>query len=164
MEAERNRRKQILDTQAQINVAEGQKQRVILQSEGDLQAKSNEADAAYKTVFREAEARMQQALMEAEGLAKQVKEIASALAGKDGEVTREDRERALKALLEIRRLEQLGAIAAGPGNSTYFFGDRAALGVEANEGAFGIDYAERVKQGIETRKQGKGSGVVGGLF
>lgn len=57
MEAERNRRKQILDTQAQINVAEGQKQRMILESEGLLQAKSNEADASYKTVFREAEAR-----------------------------------------------------------------------------------------------------------
>jgi len=78
MEAERNRRKQLLDTQAQINVAEGQKQRVILESEGhvskllfvstrkyrkliisslQLEAKSNEADAKYKTVFREAEAR-----------------------------------------------------------------------------------------------------------
>ena len=74
MEAERNRRKQLLDTQAQINVAEGNKQRVILESEGHvsypysmrmdefsqifkLEAKSNEADACYKTVFREAEAR-----------------------------------------------------------------------------------------------------------
>ena len=73
MEAERNRRKQLLDTQAQINVAEGQKQRVILESEGhvsrllnirsslslsfQLEAKSNEADAKYKTVVREAEAR-----------------------------------------------------------------------------------------------------------
>lgn len=36
MEAERNRRKQLLDTQAQINVAEGQKQRVILESEGHV--------------------------------------------------------------------------------------------------------------------------------
>lgn len=34
MEAERNRRKQLLDTQAQVNVAEGHKQRVILESEG----------------------------------------------------------------------------------------------------------------------------------
>lgn len=73
MEAERNRRKQILDTQAQINVAEGEKQRVILESEAhvraltsilapsspllQLVAKSNEADAQYKTVIREAEAR-----------------------------------------------------------------------------------------------------------
>lgn len=34
MEAERNRRKQILDTQAAVNVAEGHKQRAILESEG----------------------------------------------------------------------------------------------------------------------------------
>lgn len=33
MEAERNRRKQLLDTQAAINVAEGMKQRTILNSE-----------------------------------------------------------------------------------------------------------------------------------
>jgi hypothetical protein len=36
MEVERNRRKQLLDTQAQINVAESQKQRVILESEGHV--------------------------------------------------------------------------------------------------------------------------------
>lgn len=41
MEAERNRRKQLLDTQAAINVAEGLKQRTILNSEGELQAKIN---------------------------------------------------------------------------------------------------------------------------
>jgi regulator of protease activity HflC (stomatin/prohibitin superfamily) len=34
MQAERERRKQILDTQALINVSEGQKQRSILESEG----------------------------------------------------------------------------------------------------------------------------------
>jgi regulator of protease activity HflC (stomatin/prohibitin superfamily) len=33
MEAERNRRKQLLDTQAAVNVAEGMKQRTILNSE-----------------------------------------------------------------------------------------------------------------------------------
>jgi len=38
MEAERNRRKQLLDTQAQVNVAEGHKQRVILESEGHVRA------------------------------------------------------------------------------------------------------------------------------
>lgn len=41
MEAERNRRKQLLDTQAQINVAEGQKQRVILESEGHVSCLPN---------------------------------------------------------------------------------------------------------------------------
>lgn len=49
MEAERNRRKQLLDTQAAVNVAEGHKQRVILESEGHLIARSNEADASYKS-------------------------------------------------------------------------------------------------------------------
>ncbi|KAL8286407.1 hypothetical protein RQP46_004424 [Phenoliferia psychrophenolica] len=47
MEAERNRRKQLLDTQAAINVAEGNKQRTILNSEGELQAKINEAEGEY---------------------------------------------------------------------------------------------------------------------
>ena len=36
MQAERERRKQLLDTQALVNVAEGQKQRAILQSEGGV--------------------------------------------------------------------------------------------------------------------------------
>ena len=47
MEAERNRRKQLLDTQAQINVAEGQKQRVILESEGHVSHLQNFAFLAY---------------------------------------------------------------------------------------------------------------------
>ncbi|KAH6905473.1 stomatin family protein [Coprinopsis sp. MPI-PUGE-AT-0042] len=146
MEAERNRRKQILDTQAQINVAEGQKQRVILESEGLLQAKSNEADASYKTVFREAEARKQQAL------ATQVNEIARALSNSET-VTEEDRRRALAALIEIKRLEQLKAIAASQSNSTYFFGDKASMGVGSNVEVFNIDYAQNVKKGL-----GDGSG------
>lgn len=37
MAAERDRRKKILDTQALVNVAEGHKQRVILESEGGKQ-------------------------------------------------------------------------------------------------------------------------------
>ena len=41
MEAEQNRRKQLLDTQAAINVAERMMQRTILNSEGELQAKIN---------------------------------------------------------------------------------------------------------------------------
>ncbi|KAJ7322798.1 hypothetical protein DFH08DRAFT_655432, partial [Mycena albidolilacea] len=81
MKAERNRRKQLLDTQAQINVAEGQKQRVILDSEGHLAAKSNEVDAAFKTVVREAEACKQQALMEASVPASQIDALAQAVAG-----------------------------------------------------------------------------------
>jgi hypothetical protein len=157
MEAERNRRKQILDTQAQINVAEGMKQRVILESEGLLQAKSNEADASYKTVFREAEARQQQALMEATALAKQVDEVAQSLAADKNNVTAEDKQRALNALIEIRRLEQLKAIAKSQSNSTYFFGDKSALGMGSSE-AFGVDYAQHVKAGIENKRPGTSQG------
>ncbi|KAJ7198835.1 hypothetical protein GGX14DRAFT_665381, partial [Mycena pura] len=145
MEAERNRRKQLLDTQANINIAEGQKQRVILESEGHLAAKANEADAAYKTVVREAEARKQQALMEAAALAQQIDAVAEAIAEPGSTGGLAERKHALSALVELRRLEQLRAIAHGAGNSTYFFGDRAALGLGAAGEAYNIDYAEQVK-------------------
>ncbi|KAJ7621059.1 stomatin family protein [Roridomyces roridus] len=149
MEAERNRRKQLLDTQAQINVAEGQKQRVILESEGHLAAKSNEADAAFKTVVREAEARKEQALMEASALAQQVEALAEAVAAPGSTPGPLERKQALSALVELRRLEQLRAIAKGSGNSTYFFGDKAAMGLGGGAGeAYNVDYAENVKGGI----------------
>ncbi|KAJ6460958.1 stomatin family protein [Mycena sanguinolenta] len=160
MEAERNRRKQLLDTQAQINVAEGQKQRVILESEGHLAAKSNEADAAFKTVVREAEARKQQALMEASALASQIDALAEAVAAPGTAPGPAERKQALDALIELRRLEQLRAIAKGTGNATYFFGDRAALGLNGGAGdAFNVDYAEQVKGGLS---KGKSRVDVGG--
>ncbi|TFK34704.1 hypothetical protein BDQ12DRAFT_656638 [Crucibulum laeve] len=152
MEAERNRRKQLLDTQAQINVAEGQKQRVILESEGHLEAKSNEADAKYKTVVREAEARKQQSLMEASAIAEQVENIARSIAQNTEKPTPEDRQRALSTLIELKRLEQLRAIAESKSNSTYFFGDTAALGRSTE--AFNIDYAQHVKAGLEKAPRG----------
>ncbi|KAF7304282.1 PHB domain-containing protein [Mycena chlorophos] len=162
MEAERNRRKQMLDTQAQINIAEGQKQRVILESEGHLSAKSNEADAAFKTVVREAEARKEQALMEASALAQQITALADAISEPGSAPGPAERKQALNALVELRRLEQLGAIAGGTGNSTYFFGDRAALGLTGPAGeAFNIDYAEQVKSGMaKTRKNDVGGVLV----
>ncbi|KAJ7061973.1 hypothetical protein C8F01DRAFT_1251801 [Mycena amicta] len=158
MEAERNRRKQMLDTQAQVNIAEGHKQRVILESEGHLSAKSNEADAAFKTVVREAEARREQALMEASALAQQISAVADAIAVPGSVPGPAERKQALNALVELRRLEQLSAIAHGSGNTTYFFGDRSALGQGAAE-AFNIDYAEQVKGGLKTRKAEVGASV-----
>ncbi|KAJ3936661.1 MAG: stomatin family protein [Lentinula lateritia] len=155
MEAERNRRKQLLDTQAQINIAEGQKQRVILESEGHLEAKSNEADAKYKTVVREAEARQQQSIMEASALAEQVSKLALSISGAvdEAHVQPIDQHRALDALIELRRLEQLKAIAKGTGTSTYFFGDSSILGSNALgsangggvPGAYFIDYVEKTR-------------------
>ncbi|KAG6868634.1 hypothetical protein C0993_012678 [Termitomyces sp. T159_Od127] len=143
MEAERNRRKQLLDTQAQINVAEGQKQRVILESEGHLEAKSNEADAFFKTVVREAEARQKQALLEASALASQVEELARSIAKDKENILPDERQQALDSLIELRRLDQLKAIAQSKSNSTYFFGDQAALG-RGND-SYNIDYAEHIK-------------------
>ncbi|CAK5274313.1 unnamed protein product [Mycena citricolor] len=149
MEAERNRRKQLLDTQANINIAEGQKQRVILESEGHLAAKANEADAAYKTVVREAEARQQQAVMEASALARQIESLSEAIASPGSAPGPSERKQALETLVELRRLEQLRAIAKGQGNSTYFFGDRSSLGMggSATE-AYNLDYAEQIKNGL----------------
>ncbi|KAK7033544.1 Synaptotagmin-like protein 2 [Paramarasmius palmivorus] len=152
MEAERNRRKQLLDTQAQINVAEGHKQRVILESEGLLQAKANEAEANYTTVVRNAEARQQQSILEAAAFAKQVGEVAQSIAADKGNITAEDRQRALEALVELRRLEQLKAIASGKGNSTYFFGDLASMG--GSPAAYNIDFAQNRKHGLETLESG----------
>ncbi|EEB92798.1 hypothetical protein MPER_08642, partial [Moniliophthora perniciosa FA553] len=155
MEAERNRRKQLLDTQAQINIAEGHKQRVILESEGHLQAKANEADANYKIIVRNAEARQQQSILEAAAFAKQIEEVAQSLAAGKENVSTEDRKRALEALVELRRLEQLRAIAAGKGNSTYFFGDLASIG--GSPAAYNIDFAQSRKHGIEhLEKSGTG--------
>ncbi|EDR06299.1 uncharacterized protein LACBIDRAFT_300390 [Laccaria bicolor S238N-H82] len=150
MEAERNRRKQLLDTQAQINVAEGQKQRVILESEGHLEAKSNEADAHFKTVVREAEARQQQALMESSVIAQQVENIARSIAANKDDVRPEERQRALATLVDLKRLEQLRAISQSKSNSTYFFGDKSALGVSSD--AFNVDYAQHVKASFENRR------------
>ncbi|KAF8650695.1 hypothetical protein AX16_005069 [Volvariella volvacea WC 439] len=147
MEAERHRRKQLLDTQAQINVAEGQKQRVILESEGHLAAKTNEADATYKVLIREAEARQQQAVMEAQAVASQIEDIARSIAENKDAVKQSDREKALQLLVELKRLEQLKAIASSSNNSTYFFGDKSALGQNGTD-AFNIDYAEQVKKSI----------------
>ncbi|PFH49610.1 hypothetical protein AMATHDRAFT_147287 [Amanita thiersii Skay4041] len=146
MEAERHRRKQLLDTQAQINVAEGQKQRVILESEGHLAAKGNEADALYKLVVREAEAKKLQALLEASAVAQQVEELARSIAEDKEHIQQDDRKLALSTLVELKRLEQLKAIASSQSNSTYFFGDRSALGAGAQTD-YAVDLIEQLKNG-----------------
>ncbi|EDR09418.1 uncharacterized protein LACBIDRAFT_318986 [Laccaria bicolor S238N-H82] len=135
MEAERNRRKQLLDTQAQINVAEGQKQRVILET--------GSQDTHFKTVVREAEARQQQALMESCAIAQQVENIARSIAAKKDDFRPEERQRALATLVELKRLEQLKTIAQSKSSSTYFFGDKPALGVSSD---VNVDYSSRVKR------------------
>jgi regulator of protease activity HflC (stomatin/prohibitin superfamily) len=115
MQAERERRKQILDTQAQVNIAEGSKQKAILASEGASQAELNRAHAERKKLIMESEGHREAAINDGRALAS------------GGPVTAETRAEALRAIVEMRRIEQLQAIAHGPGNSTYFFGDRSTM-------------------------------------
>ena len=66
-----------------------------------------------------------------EALASQVDILARALASPSTNPSPAERTKALDALLELRRLEQLKAIAHGNGNSTYFFGDAKGTGRHA---------------------------------
>ena len=93
--------------------------------------------------------RQQQAIMEASAIAQQIEHIAASIAVDKENVQPADRQRALNTLVELKRLEQLKAIAGSASNSTYFFGDKAALGQ-----AYGIDYAEHVKGGLQRRAEG----------
>ena len=96
--------------------------------------------------------RQQQAIMEASAIAQQIEHIAASIAVDKENVQPADRQRALNTLVELKRLEQLKAIAGSASNSTYFFGDKAALGQGAE--AYGIDYAEHVKGGLQRRAEG----------
>jgi hypothetical protein len=62
--------------------------------------------------------------MEASALAQQVEEIARSISGNKDVIDLEARKLALEKLIELRRLDQLKAIANSTNNSTYFFGDR----------------------------------------
>lgn len=93
--------------------------------------------------------------MEASALAEQVSKLALSISGAvdEAHVQPIDQHRALDALIELRRLEQLKAIAKGTGTSTYFFGDSSILGSNALgsangggvPGAYFIDYVEKTR-------------------
>jgi len=65
--------------------------------------------------------------MEASALAQQVEVLGSSLSTNKDVIEPEARKMALEKLIEMRRLEQLKAIAESKSNSTYFFGDRCRL-------------------------------------
>jgi hypothetical protein len=58
---------------------------------------------------------------------------------------------------------QLKAIAASQSNSTYFFGDRAAMGVASDVEAFNVDYAQSVRKGLGKEKERKVDVVTGAV-
>lgn len=114
LEAERNRRKQVLDTEANINVAEGEKRRIILKSEGDLVAAKNESDALYVKLQKEAEGKKY--LIEQETIAMKIQlETLINILGSS--------ELAIKFLIEQQKLQHLQTMASGPNNNTYFVPD-----------------------------------------
>jgi hypothetical protein len=88
--------------------------------------------------------------MEASAIAQQVEHIARSLSQGKDVILPEHRQAALSTLIELKRLEQLRAIAESKSNSTYFFGDKASMG--AANGAFNIDYAQQVKAGLEATR------------
>lgn len=85
--------------------------------------------------------------MEATAIAQQIETVSRSLAPDGAEPTIEHRLTVLQMLVELKRLEQLKAIASSKSNSTYFFGDKAALGagLEGAGGSWGVDYAQTLK-------------------
>ena len=117
-----------IELQSKLNKAEGEKRSAILASEGFLEASINEGLA----------------------LARQVESVAQSLMIESGEKpSKEIKSRALDALLELRRLEQLKAIAVGNANSTYFFGRETGA---SERSGYEIDNVEKWKRSLEDRQ------------
>lgn len=87
----------------------------------------------------ESEGAREAALNEGRALAEQVNIIAQSLVGTDGTLTAVDRQNALHSLLDLRRIEQLNAIAQGNANTTYFFGG------ETGRTPYEVDKVEKLK-------------------
>lgn len=115
MEAERSRRKNLLDTEASVTVSEGLKRKTILESEGSLQRTLNDVKGDYERVVKEAESHKIALKLEADGIKQQLDIISGSLGN--------DTEKAMKMLLELKRFEQFKAIANGKNNTVYFTSD-----------------------------------------
>ena len=103
MQAERSRRENELQTQADIRSAEGAKQIAILNSEGLLIAAKNKSDALKYELGATSS-----------GLADQIESLAQKFNG--------DTEKASSYLLEMKRLDHLEKLA-GTNNKVYFMQD-----------------------------------------
>lgn len=103
MQAERSRRENELQTQADIRSAEGAKQIAILQSEGLFISAKNKSDAAKYEL-----------LTNSEGYSNQIECLTKTFDG--------NYEKAATYLLEMKRLEHLEKMA-GTNNKVYFMND-----------------------------------------
>ncbi|CAF1283765.1 unnamed protein product [Didymodactylos carnosus] len=116
MDAERDRRQQELNTRAKINISEGEKQSMILHSEGNLVAAKNLADANLITAQKQAEGQRYLIEQETEALTQQLEAISKKL--------NNDHHLTVQYLLARRRFDELQAIANGNNNSTYFINNQ----------------------------------------
>ena len=111
MKEERERRAQVLNTEANVNVADGEKRAAILHSEGELESSKNKAEGRFILEQRKADAERYAKEQEAIALAEQIRVISTSI----GDETLSSR-----YLLEQRKLDHLSALANGNNNSTYF--------------------------------------------
>lgn len=99
--AERTRRENDLNTRSKLRTAEGEKEALVLKSEGELAATKNAADANKYRINAETDSRT-----------RLIDETVRALGG--------NHEIASNYLIEMNKIEQLSAMATGPNNITYF--------------------------------------------
>ena len=119
MQAERNRRAEILN-------AEGEKQSAILRSEGEKQSQINQAEAVKATAILQAEGESRAQILRAEGEAEAIRQVAEAI--KD---TKMD---PAKYLLAIKYMETLAKMTDGKDNKTVYV-PYEATGVLGSVGA-----------------------------
>lgn len=119
MQAERNRRAEILN-------AEGEKQSAILRSEGEKQSQINQAEAVKATAILQAESESRAQILRAEGEAEAIRQVAEAI--KD---TKMD---PAKYLLAIKYMETLAKMTDGKDNKTVYV-PYEATGVLGSVGA-----------------------------
>jgi regulator of protease activity HflC (stomatin/prohibitin superfamily) len=108
MDAERDRRQLKLNTRVKINISEGEKQSMILHSEGNLIAAKNSADANLLTVQKQADGQRYMIEQETLALTQQLQAISQQL--------NNDHYLAVQYLLARRRNDELQAIANGKNN------------------------------------------------
>lgn len=111
MEAERHRRRQILDTEAQVNVAEGRSRSLVLESQGTLEARKNQTDGEVYNQRCLAEAAQYAVETETKAISDQFEKLSPSFSSpKD----------VANFLLEMKRLTHLSNIASNSGNKVYF--------------------------------------------
>lgn len=119
MQAERNRRAEILN-------AEGEKQSAILRSEGEKQSQINQAEAVKATAILQAEGESRAQILRAEGEAEAIRQVAEAI--------KDTKMEPAKYLLAIKYMETLAKMTDGKDNKTVYV-PYEATGVLGSVGA-----------------------------